>query len=670
MIILHLALGGCLKSPPVNYGITADTGGHIAYVLEAASHQARLDDVTEVLIVTRYFNDPRFDPVHGTTHESMGPKISIHRIATYRSAYCEKEDLEAETASFTAGLIEYLARLPNLPDIIHAHFADAAAVAIAVQKRFGIAFIFTPHALGVDKQLQGLSCPGLDRRIEAEGTAIAAAGALIVSTRDEGERQVGAYGQTMGQRVHVVAPGVPRRDLPVSKGHAEALLAEWFDRPHLPIILAVSRPVRKKNLAALLAAYAGDPALQASANLVILAGQHVHAAGEERDNLDDLLRVAARHGLDGRVAIPPAHDAQDVAALYAYAAQGGVFVNPALHEPFGLTLIEAAAAGTPVVATKNGGPREIVAEIGHGELVCPRDEDAIAAAIGGIILHPERQAALSDAARTGAGRYCWDRYARRSIDIYRSVTRPRLLACDIDNTLTGCLEAAADFAVWHRQSAFPFLVATGRDFDAARTILRRWGLPEPDAFIVDVGTRLMLPDGQGGWQECREFSRYLNGGWNREGVVEALRALKLQPQPRATEGPYKISFFGNEADAARIRDALDDHGLSANIVFSHGRLIDVLAPRGGKAEAIAAYARRSGLSLSHCIAAGDSGNDADMLSACGHAIVVGNATEELDGLAERNGSMRVTLPYAAGVLEGLTLLGLYDSETDVVAAAA
>jgi sucrose-phosphate synthase len=244
------------------------------------------------------------------------------------------------------------------------------------------------------------------------------------------------------------------------------------------------------------------------------------------------------------------------------------------------------------------------------------------------------------------------------------------LACDIDNTLTGCLEAAADFAVWHRQSAFPFLVATGRDFDAARTILRRWGLPEPDAFIVDVGTRLMLPDGQGGWQECREFSRYLNGGWNREGVVEALRALKLQPQPRATEGPYKISFFGNEADAARIRDALDDHGLSANIVFSHGRLIDVLAPRGGKAEAIAAYARRSGLSLSHCIAAGDSGNDADMLSACGHAIVVGNATEELDGLAERNGSMRVTLPYAAGVLEGLTLLGLYDSETDVVAAAA
>ena len=670
MIILHLALGGCLKSPPVNYGITADTGGHIAYVLEAASHQALLDDVTEVMIVTRAFDDARFDSVHGTMFERVGPKIAIHRIATARSAYCEKEDLEAETASFTAGLIEYLGRLPTLPDVIHAHFADAAAVAIAVQRRFGIAFVYTPHALGIDKQHQGLNCPGLNRRIDAERTAVAAAGALIVSTRDEGERQVGAYGQAMGQRVHVIAPGVPRRDMPVDAGHAEALLAAWFDRPRLPIILAVSRPVRKKNLAALLAAYVRDPDLQARANLVILAGQHIHASGEERDNLEHLLGVTASHGLGRRVAIPAAHDAQDVAALYACAARGGVFVNPALHEPFGLTLIEAAAAGVPVVATENGGPREIVGEIGHGELVDPRDEQDIAKAIGGIVFHPKRQAALSNAARTGAHRYCWDRYARRSVDIYRAVAQPRLLACDIDNTLTGCLDAAAEFAAWRRQSNFPFVVATGRGFDDARRILRRWGLPEPDAFIVDVGTRLIMPDGQGGWQECRDFARYLDEGWDRAGVVGALRPLGLQPQPRVTEGPHKISFFGDQADAISIREALDDHGLAANVVFSHGRLIDVLSPRGGKAEAVAAYARKSGLALSHCIAAGDSGNDMDMLAACGHAIVVGNAAGELDGLPERTGLMRVTLPYAAGVMEGLALLGLCENAAGVVAAAA
>lgn len=59
-----------------------------------------------------------------------------------------------------------------------------------------------------------------------------------------------------------------------------------------------------------------------------------------------------------------------------------------------------------------------------------------------------------------------------------------------------------------------------------------------------------------------------------------------------------------------------------------------------------------------CIAAGDSGNDVDMLDACGHAIVVGNAGHELADLAERDGLMRVTAHHANGVMEGLEKLGL------------
>ena len=40
--ILHLSLTGCLRAPPVRYGVTGDTGGHVAYVLDAAAAQARL----------------------------------------------------------------------------------------------------------------------------------------------------------------------------------------------------------------------------------------------------------------------------------------------------------------------------------------------------------------------------------------------------------------------------------------------------------------------------------------------------------------------------------------------------------------------------------------------------------------------------------------------------
>ena len=101
-----------------------------------------------------------------------------------------------------------------------------------------------------------------------------------------------------------------------------AIAAPAFSGLVLPIVLAIARPVAKKNLAGLLRAYAGDPALQARANLVILAGQHDHAAGEERAVLAELHALAADPALAGRVALPARHDPADVAALYARAAQG------------------------------------------------------------------------------------------------------------------------------------------------------------------------------------------------------------------------------------------------------------------------------------------------------------------------------------------------------------
>jgi sucrose-phosphate synthase len=658
VIIVHLALGGCLKAPPVNFGVTADTGGHIAYVLDAACHQALRSDVDAVTIVTRCFSDERLDPVHAQAEEVVAPKVTIRRIATADHRYLEKEALGADLAAFTEAFCEMIEREERRPDVIHAHFADAAAVAMAAQRRFGIPFVYTPHALGIDKRMQRLECPGLDARIAAERAAIEGASAIVVSTEEEAARQVGGYGVALGDRVTVVAPGVPRRDCVPGPDTLADRLGDWFECPDLPIILAIARPVAKKNLAALARAYADDPALQAQANLVILAGQHAYASADERASLAELQAIADRPGMRGRIALPPQHDADDVAALYARAARGGVFVNPALHEPFGLTLVEAAAAGVPVVATRNGGPADIVATIGHGVLIDPEDTAAIGAAIRAIVGDPTRHLAFATAARTRADLYCWHRYAAATCALYGDLAAPRLLACDIDNTLTGCVEGARAFAAWRAASPLPFIIATGRGFDAARMILKRWRLPQPDAFIVDVGTRLMLPDGTGGWRACADYARTLDTDWDREAVAATLAPLGVTAQPAATAGPHKISFYGGAADAGRIRAALSAAGLAARVIFSHGRLIDVLAPTGGKAQAIAAYAARRGLTLADCIAAGDSGNDADMLAACGHAIVVGNAGGELAHLSPRSGLLRVRRHHAGGVLEGLATLGL------------
>ena len=60
--------------------------------------------------------------------------------------------------------------------------------------------------------------------------------------------------------------------------------------------------------------------------------------------------------------------------MYRWAAsRGGFFVNPALTEPFGLTLIEASSCGLPIISTNDGGPKDIHSKCENGLLVDTSD---------------------------------------------------------------------------------------------------------------------------------------------------------------------------------------------------------------------------------------------------------------------------------------------------------
>jgi glycosyltransferase involved in cell wall biosynthesis len=82
-----------------------------------------------------------------------------------------------------------------------------------------------------------------------------------------------------------------------------------------------------------------------------------------------------------------------------------VVVHPSVSpEPFALTLLEAMHAGTPIVATDTGGPREVLADGEAGILVPPGDSDVLATAIRSIFADSGRRAALADAAGRRAKR--------------------------------------------------------------------------------------------------------------------------------------------------------------------------------------------------------------------------------------------------------------------------
>ena len=98
-------------------------------------------------------------------------------------------------------------------------------------------------------------------------------------------------------------------------------------------------------------------------------------------------------------------------------AHADVLVHPSLSEGFGFTVIEAMAAGRPVVATRCGGPEEIVREGVTGRLVAPGDPPALAAAIDRVLEDPGRAAAMGEAGRRDVERFTLEATARRTQDL-------------------------------------------------------------------------------------------------------------------------------------------------------------------------------------------------------------------------------------------------------------
>ncbi|WP_279351325.1 HAD-IIB family hydrolase [Erythrobacter litoralis] len=660
-----------MKAEPVRYGITEDTGGHIAYVLGEMQALSERADVDHAEIVTRLFDEPALDPVHAQPREAITPKLSITRIDSGNRAYLSKEALAADRKAFTEALISELRGRSRLPDVIHAHFADAADVAAKVEKALGIPFIYTAHSLGRDKQdVMGLSGTGHSARIAEETRAIERAAAIVGSSRDECERQIPSYTDTAVCKTYRIPPGIlvaSANDEAVCS--ASALIAPFLRDPTRPIVLAVARPVAKKNLATLVEAFGMSNDLRTRCNLVILAGVREGPqtqSGEQNAVMHGLFAAIDRHGLYGSVAYPKSHTREDVDGLYRLAAEsGGVFVNPALMEPYGLTLVEAASYGLPVVATRNGGPIDIIGELKHGLLIDPTSPADLAGAIGRIIDDRELWQTFSRNGQANSQAMNWDAYADAFVSVARAVceTSPAqaernfdsLLVSDIDNTLTGCPEGAGRFASFvHRSPGFAFAVATGRSLTEARRLIREWSLPEPVAWITSVGSEIYHRTSNG-LEPDTDFASLVAEGWDANRVEDICATVPgLEPQAVYEQRPFKRSYFAaSHAVAEAVRHALRLKGVAARVIYSHGRLLDVLPLRAGKGAAMAFLGRKLDIEAARIFAAGDSGNDEDMLTVCQNAILVGNHSDELAGLRSQPNVYVARRSHGSGALEGV-----------------
>lgn len=196
-----------------------------------------------------------------------------------------------------------------------------------------------------------------------------------------------------------------------------------------PVIFSMARMDRIKNLTGLAEWYGANESLRQKANLVIVGGHidpHLSSDHEEHEQIEYMHSLMDRYELDENLRWLGARLDKNLAGeLYRYIAdKRGVFVQPALFEAFGLTVIEAMSSGLPTFATLYGGPQEIIVHDKSGFHIDPNHGEDCTALLDAFFEKCQSDESTWRRISIGAVKrveehYNWSLYAERLMTLSR-----------------------------------------------------------------------------------------------------------------------------------------------------------------------------------------------------------------------------------------------------------
>ena len=367
---------------------------------------------------------------------------------------------------------EVLARLDRRPDLILGNYSDGNLAAYLMSQSLGVSLCTIAHALEKTKYLfSALYWQNMEDQYHfscqftADLIAMNAADFIISSTYQEiaGSNDVvgqyesyGSFSMPDLQRIiHGIDIFDPKFNI-VSPGADESTYFSYTDTakrfPGLheeinqliygepdgqsrgqltekdkPLIFSMARLDHIKNLTGLLSWYAENEQLQEMTNLLLIGGTinpDQSSDNEERKQIGRMHELLNQYQLDHKVRwIGKRLDKNLSGELYRYVADSrGAFIQPALFEAFGLTVIEAMVSGLPTFATCYGGPLEIIEHGKSGFHIDPNHGELAAQLIADFFekchAEPDHWKQISEGGQNRVeARYTWKLYAKRLLTL-------------------------------------------------------------------------------------------------------------------------------------------------------------------------------------------------------------------------------------------------------------
>ena len=371
-----------------------DSGGQCVYERKLAGTLAE-SEADAVHVYTRRWGSK-------APHRDIDAEARVLRIEAGGPDFVRKEDMAPVLPAFVEGMWTRDGDWLEEAAVFHGHYWDGGAAALMASLRTGKPLVFTSHSLGREKRDRVPEDGSLNYalRIRNEHRVMAAADRIIALTEMEKGILDRRYGVDPA-KVAVIPGGVDTETYRPT-GDPEALRADLGLAEEERLVFTTGRLDPRKGYDLLLKAI--PEAVRALDEQGVRARFLLPGGGDSLDDNEARVRremedLIGELGLEDRVILFP-HLAFD--ELLAYYTAADLFVLPSPYEPFGLVAVEAMACGTPVLATRHGGPPEIVTPGQDGDLVDPGDTEGFGRALADLLADGEGLQRMGEQARERA----------------------------------------------------------------------------------------------------------------------------------------------------------------------------------------------------------------------------------------------------------------------------